>query len=81
MNISINKKELTKSLFGIVLLSVGITIYYQSLYGMLLIGDSLFLSGLFFLCIALFRIVRHLGLLKQNRIFLSILRIIRIKKE
>ena len=62
MNISINKKELTKSLFGIVLLSVGITIYYQSLYGMLLIGDSLFLSGLFFLCIALFRIVRHLGL-------------------
>lgn len=62
MNISINKKELTKSLFEIILLSIGIIIYYQSLYGVLLIGDSLFLSGLFFLCIGLFRFVRHLGL-------------------
>ena len=62
MKFKITKQEILKNLIWIGVLAVGIGLYYYSQYKTVLIQDSLFLSGLFFLCVGLYRVVRHLGL-------------------
>lgn len=62
MKIVLQRKEFLKTTVWISLLAVGIIIYYQKLYGIFLLSDGLFLSGLFFFCMGLFRFVCHLGL-------------------
>lgn len=62
MRLKLTKKELLKNLLWVAVLAGGITLYYYSQYKTLMVQDSLFLSGLFFLCIGLYRVVRYLGL-------------------
>ena len=59
---ALDKRELLKNLVWMVVLTAGIALYYGWLYGQLLLGSAVFLSGLLFFCIGLWRVVRHLGL-------------------
>lgn len=59
---ALDKRELLKNLVWMVVLTASIALYYGWLYGQLLLGSAVFLSGLLFFCIGLWRVVRHLGL-------------------
>lgn len=58
---SLDKREMLRNLAWMSVLSVGITLYYRRIYGRLLVGHAVFLSGLLFLCVGLWRVVRRLG--------------------
>lgn len=60
-NWELNKKSVWKMALSGVLLAAGICVYYYRLYGEMRLADGCFLSGLFFCCIGLFRVVRILG--------------------
>ena len=59
---ALRRDEFLRHLMWISVLAVGIVLYYYRLYDMVMVGSALFLSGLFFLCMGLFRVVRRLGL-------------------
>lgn len=59
-------KNILKNLIWGTILAIGISIYYNRLYGMPLIFDSFFMSGLLFLCSGLFRVVLHLELFNST---------------
>lgn len=61
MKFRLKKEEIIKNLIWLVVLALGIVLYYWRLYGQIRLGDSLFLSGLLFLCVGLYRVVRWLG--------------------
>ncbi len=58
----LDRRGLMKNLLWMLLLAAVITLYYLRLDGQLRPVDGLFLSGIFFLCVGLFRVVRRLGL-------------------
>jgi len=58
----LDKKELLKDLVWSLALMAGILFYDARRFGQPRPGDALFLSGLFALCIGLYRLVRRLGL-------------------
>lgn len=62
MKLRLHKKELKKSLLSLSVVSVILLIYFYIIRGQLLLGESLFLAGVLFFSIALWRIVRLLGL-------------------
>lgn len=66
MKIRLDKKELRKSLLNLIAVAVIIFVYYYITKGMFLLADSVFMSGLLFFCIALWRIVRILGFFEST---------------
>ena len=62
MKCKIITKDLLKDFVWVSALAMGIILYYQRLYQQWMISDGLFLSGLLFVCIGLFRVTRKLGL-------------------
>ena len=61
MGRKLDRRGLLKNLLWMLILAAAITLYYLYLDGELRPVDGLFLSGVFFLCIGLFRVVRRLG--------------------
>lgn len=61
MRARLDKRELLKNLVWMLILAVGITLYYWRLYKALMVGDALFLSGVLALCAGLYRVVCRLG--------------------
>lgn len=59
---ALHRDEFLRHLLWMSVLAAGITLYYYRLYDTVMVGSALFLSGLFFLCMGLFRVVRRLGL-------------------
>lgn len=62
MKVNLQRKELAKNALWAALLALGIVIYYYRMHGFLMIGDALFLSGLLFCALGVFRITRRLEL-------------------
>ena len=62
MKIRLMKQEFFKNFVCMVTLAVVLIIYYYTVNDAWMIGDSIFLSGMFFMCLGLFRVVRRLGL-------------------
>ncbi len=62
MRFRLHKKELKKGLLSISVVSIILLIYLYIIRGQLLLGESMFLAGVLFFSIALWRIVRLLGL-------------------
>lgn len=61
MKFRLKKDEAVKCLVWQIILALGLILYYWRLYGQIRIGDGMFLSGLLFLCVGLYRVVRWLG--------------------
>ena len=66
MRIHLDRKELKKSLLSISVVAVSILVYFYIMKGKWLIGDSLCLSGVLFLSVSLWRVVRILGLFERT---------------
>lgn len=62
MKARLNGRELLKNMVWMLILAVGIVLYYRHLYQELMVGDALFLSGVLALCAGLYRVVCRLGL-------------------
>ncbi|ONI39527.1 hypothetical protein AN639_01665 [Candidatus Epulonipiscium fishelsonii] len=56
-----NKIETLKSLAKISFTSFILVIYFYIIYKQIIISDALFLSGVLYMCVALFSLVRYCG--------------------
>ena len=66
MRIHLERKELKKSLLSISVVALSILVYFHIMEGKWLLADSLCLSGVLFLSVALWRVVRILGLFDRT---------------
>ncbi len=66
MRIHLEPKELKKSLGSLAVVALALVLYYYIREGKLLIADSLCLSGILFFSVALWRVVRILGLFDRT---------------
>lgn len=66
MRIRLEPKELKKSLTSLCVVAISLLVYFYIRQGKLLIADSLCLSGILFLSVALWRVVRILGLFDRT---------------
>ncbi len=66
MKFRLNKGELKKSLLSLVIVAASLMVYFYIIEGQVAIADSLCLSGILFLSIALWRVVRILGLFDRT---------------
>ena len=66
MKIHLETKELKKSLISLTVVAVALLVYFYIREGAWQIADSLCLSGVLFLSVALWRVVRMLGLFERT---------------
>lgn len=62
MRFHLEPKELKKSLLSLGVVALSLLVYFRIMDGLWLIADSLCLSGILFFSVALWRVVRILGL-------------------
>ena len=66
MSIHLEPKELKKSLLSLTVVAIALLVYFYIVDKELMIADSIGLSGILFLSIALWRVVRILGLFDRT---------------
>ena len=66
MRIRLEPKELKKSLLSLAVVALALLVYFYIREGKLQIADSLCLSGVLFFSVALWRVVRILGLFDRT---------------